>query len=301
MVCIRMRRRRRRGRILRSMITSFQVDRRGCRHPEMVCFQSHNHVYTQLTPGVVDFVDESEQVAEDLLSAADGGASRRPSRRLIRTKTAERTAHNVPQREAGVQIMRIWPGAHAAVATASSSGAPSIASSSPRYTTLQHLRHSSPATSTISSLDGSSLIDWQHDAPTSGALQSMHQARIHWPLSDPIEAHLFRFFVNNLAPTWDTTNSHSVFEKIVPQMALSNTMLLNAVLMLASQHINRENASLHAKPYMYHERVLQGLIPYLADHGRIQDEGTLVAAVFLRAFEEFHGTFDSCIILKRYS
>jgi hypothetical protein len=72
-------------------------------------------------------------------------------------------------------------------------------------------------------------------------------------------------------------------------MALSNATLLNAVLMKASQTICRIDASFPAKPYVYHERVLQGLIPYLANHGRIQDEATLVAAVLLRGFEEFHG------------
>jgi hypothetical protein len=195
--------------------------------------------------------------------------------------------------------MRIQPAAYAAVGSTSSSGVPSIASSSPSHTTFQHRRHTSPATSSISSLDDSSLIDWQHDAPTlSGPLKSIYNTRIPWPLSDPIEAHLFRFFVNNIAPTWDTTNSHSVFEKMVPHMALNNSMLLNATLMLASQHVCGTNASFPAKPYIYHERVLQELIPYLADHGRIQDEGTLVAAMLLRAFEEFHGTYDFCLVLR---
>jgi hypothetical protein len=73
-------------------------------------------------------------------------------------------------------------------------------------------------------------------------------------------------------------------------------MLLNSILMLSSHHINRANASFDAKPYMYHQRLLQELIPYLADHGRIHDEGTLVAAVLLSAFEEFHGKSDSYIV-----
>jgi hypothetical protein len=78
-------------------------------------------------------------------------------------------------------------------------------------------------------------------------------------------------------------------------MALNNTVLLNAILMLASQHICQANASFPANPLIYHERVLQGLIPYLADHGRIKDEGTLVAALLLRAFEEFHGAYTFCV------
>jgi|TARA_R110002003_G_scaffold124_3_gene11189 hypothetical protein len=66
-------------------------------------------------------------------------------------------------------------------------------------------------------------------------------------------------------------------------------MLLNAIFMIACQHIRRYDASFPAKPFLYHERVLQQLIPYLAENGRIQDEATLVAAIFLRGFEELHG------------
>jgi hypothetical protein len=184
--------------------------------------------------------------------------------------------------------MSIRPAIHA-VGTAFSSAPPSTASSSPMHTTFQHHRHTSPAASSISSLESTSL-DWQHDAPTASRhMNFMHTTRVPWPLSDPIEAHLFRIFVDTFAPRWDTTNTHNVFEKIVPQMALTNSMLLNAVFMIASQIICRTDTSFPVKPILYHERVLQGLIPYLADHGRIQDEATLVAAMLLRGFEEFHG------------
>ena len=110
-----------------------------------------------------------------------------------------------------------------------------------------------------------------------------------WPLSDPIEAHLFRVFVDGFARRWDSYNSHDVFTTQVPQMALANPMLLDAILMKAAQTISRIDTSFPAKPYMYHERLVQQLIPYLANHGQILDEATLVAAILLRGFEEFHG------------
>ena len=68
-------------------------------------------------------------------------------------------------------------------------------------------------------------------------------------------------------------------------------MLLNAIFKMASQHIGRYDTGFPAKPYLYHERLLQQLIPYLSENGRI-DEATLVAAMFLRAFEEVHGTYS---------
>lgn len=158
------------------------------------------------------------------------------------------------------------------------------------FTATDHQRRTSPAASSISSLEEHALPDWRHNA-TAGSVYSYAEETQHmaWPLSDPIEAHLFRVFVDRFAPRWDTNNSHHVFERLVPQMALSNAILLNAVLMKASQTLCRTDASFPAKPYVYHERVIQGLLPYLANHGRIQDESTLVAAILLRGFEEFHG------------
>lgn len=118
-------------------------------------------------------------------------------------------------------------------------------------------------------------------------------ARVIWPLQDPIEAQLFRFWVEKAADWWNITSSHKIFSDVVPKLALSNSMLLNAIFLVSSQHIQRFDASFPAKPYFYHERILQCLIPYLAEHGSIEDEAILVAAMLLRSFEEFHGMLSS--------
>jgi hypothetical protein len=234
-------------------------------------------------------------VAADLGSVAHTAPSttpRRPSKRLIRTRTAEKIPQAASRSSFQTSEISIRPAAHAAVSYTFSSTAPSTASSSPRQASFQHRRHTSPAASSISSHDDNSLLDWQYDAATSTrGLKSTHTSRVPWPLSDPLEAQLFRMFVDSFAPRWDTTSSHGVFEKVVPQLALTNSMLLNAVLMMGSQVACQADPSFPVKPYLYHDRVLQGLIPYLADHGRIQDEATLVAAMLLRGFEEFHGAY----------
>lgn len=294
MVFIRMRRGKRRGRISRSTITSSHVDRHGLVHLVTVCYDYRLRSIGLLMHDVVDFIDESAQVAADLKSAEHSRASEgshQPARRLIRTRTAEKIPQPSPHGSTQVMDISIWPATRAAVSIAPSSGTPSTESSSPRYAHFQHRRHTSPAAKSISSLDGSPSIDWQHNAPILSPLHSLRTSHVPWPLSDPIEAHLFRVFVDTFAPGWDTTSSHSVFEKVVPQMALANSMLLNAVFMTASRIMCRTDASFPAKPFLYHERVLQGLIPYLADHGRIQDEPTLVAAMLLRGFEESHGMY----------
>jgi hypothetical protein len=249
----------------------------------------HLQKVVRLTRCLVDFVDESAQVAVDLGHGSAGESKRRPSRRMLRTRTAERIPQTPSSTSSQPIEISIRPAAYA-VGTTVSSGPPSTISGSPMFTVSQHQGHASPAASSISSLEGNALVDWPRDAPPSSGHPNVRELQhMPWPLSDPIEAHLFRVFVDTFAPRWDTNNSHHVFGRLVPQMALKNPMLLNAVLMKASQTICHIDASFPAKPFAYHERVLQGLIPYLANHGRIQDEATLVAAILLRGFEEFHG------------
>jgi hypothetical protein len=243
----------------------------------------------------VDFIDESAQIAADLDAVEHSRASesiRRAPTRLLGTRTSERVPRVASRSIPREMQMRTRPASHAASSISSASEAPSTASSSPMHANFQHHRHDSPATSSMSSPDGSSSIDWQHETCTSSPFHSVNTLQATWPLSDPIEAHLFRVFVDTHAPRWDTTSSYSVFEKVVPQMALTHSMLLNAVFMTASQIICRTDASFPAKPFVYHERVLQGLIQYLADHGRIRDEPTLVAAMLFRGFEE--SSLDCC-------
>jgi hypothetical protein len=87
----------------------------------------------------------------------------------------------------------------------------------------------------------------------------------------------------------DITSPVAVFKKVVPRLAFENAMLMNAIFMISAQHILRHDPHFPAGPYVYHDRILQDLIPYLAEKGRFEDEATLVTAMLLRTFEEFHG------------
>jgi hypothetical protein len=70
-------------------------------------------------------------------------------------------------------------------------------------------------------------------------------------------------------------------------------MLMNAIFLISAQQKQRYDPSFPIRPYVYHERILQCLIPYLAEKGRIGDEATLVAAMLLRTFEDLHGELTS--------
>jgi hypothetical protein len=153
-------------------------------------------------------------------------------------------------------------------------------------------RHTSPAPGSVSSL--SSLDEplpgiWQSDVPSPYPyIPAEHSSLVAWPIPDPIEAYLFRFWVDKAADSLDITSPESIFKKVVPKLALTSPMLMNAIFMIAGQYVLRFDPYFPTRPYDYYERLLESLITYIAEKGRVEDEATLVAAMLLQHFEDFH-------------
>ncbi|KAK1918156.1 hypothetical protein P3342_000876 [Pyrenophora teres f. teres] len=236
------------------------------------------------TPNKVDFVDESTLVADD--SEGLGSAStRRATRHLTQSMISERTR--------GSEIRKNAPTTERSSRTSSSATNSQLfvpeATQEDSHSPWQIPPHVQRHTSPVSSLDEPVSAAWHPDVllPHPGiALNS--RSPTTWPISDPIEAHLFRFWVDKVAESLDLTSPESVFKEVIPKLALTNTMLMNAIFMTSAQHILRFDPYFPTRPYTYYDRILQDLIPYLAEKERIEDEGVLVAAILLRAFEEFH-------------
>ncbi|RMZ69561.1 Arca [Pyrenophora seminiperda CCB06] len=245
---------------------------------------------------VVDFVDESTLVADD--SEGSGSASsRRPTRHLTQSRISEITRgperrRNAQSTERASQTSGSARNSQLFVPEAAQQDSP------PSWQVPSHIRrHTSPD----SSLDEPVSVDWPSHISSRQpeiALNSSTQAT--WPISDPIEAHLFRFWVDKVSESLDLTSPQSVFKEVIPKLALKNTMLMNAIFMTSAQHVLRFDPFFPTRPYMYHDRILQSLIPYLAEKGRIEDEGTLVAAILLRAFEEFHAGTRGQTVLSTF-
>lgn len=153
----------------------------------------------------------------------------------------------------------------------------------------------------VSSLDDIVPSSWQDELPSQLVCDSIKiEHPLAWPLADPIEGRLLRFWVDEAARWWDSTSSNRIFRQVVPALAMQNSMLLNAILMYSAQHIQRFHINFPANPYFYHERLLQHLIPHLAEKGRIEDDATLFAAMLLRAFEEFQAGTQEQMHLSTY-
>lgn len=232
----------------------------------------------------MDFIDESRLVAEEFESPASR-SEKKTQKQVTHSRTAARISERgirSPQR----QGKRLRPRSGTWVDRAADNRTPAEAP-------WQFQQRKSPgpgSLSNYSSLDEPSPIDSTSDGPSPRPyptpITSSHAA---WPLSDPIEAHLFRFWVEQASTSLDITNSAAVFKEVVPRLAFENPMLMNAIFMISAQNVLRYDPHFPAGPYVYHDRILQDLIPYLAEKGRIEDEATLVTAMLLRTFEEFHG------------
>lgn len=105
-------------------------------------------------------------------------------------------------------------------------------------------------------------------------------------LDDPQEAGLLRYFVSHLAISFDLTDSSCHFRKIVPQRALNDPILMNAILAASARHLSRVSGG---DPYIadtYHQKCIQHLIPILSDEAAVLDENLLASTVILRFLEE---------------
>lgn len=234
----------------------------------------------------MDFIDESKIVAEEFESPASTSEKKTP-KQVAHLRTTGRTSER-GTRSPQKQEKRLRPRSRTWVDPAIISADSRASADAPWQ--LQQDTNPGPDSLNYSSLDEPSPIDSPSDGPSPRPYPTAHpSSHIAWTLTDPIEAHLFRFWVEQASTSLDITNSTAVFKELVPRLAFENPMLMNAIFMISAQNVLRYDPQFPAGPYVYHDRILQDLIPYLAERGRIDDEATLVTAMLLRTFEEFHG------------
>ena len=107
-----------------------------------------------------------------------------------------------------------------------------------------------------------------------------------WPLSDPEEATLLRYFVEKLSRNFDLTDPLRHFRTVVPQRAATCPTLLNAIFALSSRHLSRTGQYDPLVSNKYHKECLKHLIPMLDDANAVLDENLLASTIILRYLEE---------------
>ena len=134
-------------------------------------------------------------------------------------------------------------------------------------------------------------VDTRHERETSKTSNSFVTS-IQYPrtetglLNDLHEASLLRHFVDHMAISFDLTDPSCHFRNVVPQRAMNDPILMNAILAASARHFSRVSGG---DPYVadeYHQRCIQHLIPMLSDEAAVLDENILASTVILRYLEE---------------
>ncbi|OCL02702.1 hypothetical protein AOQ84DRAFT_348764 [Glonium stellatum] len=95
-----------------------------------------------------------------------------------------------------------------------------------------------------------------------------------------------RYFVENLASSFDLCDPDRHFALVVPQRAAVCPTLLNAILAASARHLSRVSDFDSYVADRYHQECLKHLIPMLNETTAIMDENLLAATVILRFLEE---------------
>lgn len=90
----------------------------------------------------------------------------------------------------------------------------------------------------------------------------------------------------NLAPIIDIVDGGRTFGRLVPRIAFSSPVLLNAIFAAASKHLSKTQKLTDPSPEYYLQYCLDHLIPMLNDAEISVEDHLLVAVVILRSVEE---------------
>ncbi|EKG17942.1 hypothetical protein MPH_04799 [Macrophomina phaseolina MS6] len=143
-----------------------------------------------------------------------------------------------------------------------------------------------PSLEPASSLASDFAADFPSISSTSLALSKIYLETPVWPLEKKEEAALLRYFVDNLAASFDLCDPDRHFQLVVPHRAAVCPPLLNAILAVSARHWSRVG---DYDPYVaerYHSECLKHLIPMLDETAALMDENLLAATVILRFLEE---------------
>ncbi|KAH7359263.1 hypothetical protein B0T11DRAFT_113750 [Plectosphaerella cucumerina] len=131
-----------------------------------------------------------------------------------------------------------------------------------------------------------SLLSPHELALVNGEAGTIYLDAPRWPLDDPEEAMLFRYYIDHLTPFLDMCDEERHFARIVPLRAATCCPLFHAILAYAAKRLSRLNNYESLVADNYHQKCLNALIPALSHSSAAVDENLLTSLILLRAMEE---------------
>lgn len=118
-----------------------------------------------------------------------------------------------------------------------------------------------------------------------------------WPFQNEREALLFAHYIKRLSPSIDVLDPNRSFGKVVPRLAVSQPLILNAIFAVASLHLSLLNGTVDIESPPYLDKSLQQLKQILAMPDSHEDDALLAGVVLLRNYEEMSPQDDNIHIL----
>ncbi|RSL77757.1 hypothetical protein CEP51_008785 [Fusarium floridanum] len=110
-----------------------------------------------------------------------------------------------------------------------------------------------------------------------------------WPLKDPTEAKLMRYFIEKIARRFDLCDPERHFALVVPWRAAFCPPLLDAALALSARCLSRTTDFDSYISNRYYQRCLNSLISTLGIADALKNQDLFAAVVLLRTLEEIDG------------
>ncbi|KAM5341541.1 hypothetical protein ACJ41O_014572 [Fusarium nematophilum] len=110
-----------------------------------------------------------------------------------------------------------------------------------------------------------------------------------WPLKDPVEAKLMRYFIDKIARRFDLCDPGRHFALVVPWRAAFCPPLLDAALALSARCLSRTTDFDSYISNRYYQRCLNSLISTLGIADSLKNQDLFAAVVLLRTLEEIDG------------
>ncbi|KAK3402465.1 hypothetical protein B0T20DRAFT_446 [Sordaria brevicollis] len=122
----------------------------------------------------------------------------------------------------------------------------------------------------------------------SGSFQQLYYStRSAFPIEDPVEAELYRHYVQSLAPWLDLCDPLRSFETLVPQQAAKFPLLLKAIYSFSARHKTLTGYFDSVRSSEYYDECLTELRDVLAAYDESgADENLFAATIILRVLEE---------------
>ncbi|KAJ3534078.1 hypothetical protein NM208_g7694 [Fusarium decemcellulare] len=118
---------------------------------------------------------------------------------------------------------------------------------------------------------------------------SVYRSISVWPLKDPVEARLMRYFIEKVARGFDLCDPERHFALVVPWRAAYCPPLLDAALALSARYLSRTTDFDSYISNRYYQRCLNSLISTLGIADSLKNQDLFAAVVLLRTLEEIDG------------